>query len=200
MQKQRQRLCAISSLCVFLSSSAALAADKKPKVIPAAPKDAIEVVGHIPSTGRPVTRFLSTQHYSSYYLYAEHEGGTNVTLIDITRAGQPTVLSDVAYAPSTGGGSESLLSVAGTAALVNSDPAAAAPAAAPQTLRIMDFSDPQHPKIGREFTGVTAIGRNDPRGLIYIANGDGIWILKQHFAEDPEVEKAYRDYILYGTR
>ncbi len=198
MRKQLQLLSAIFPLCVFLSSSA-LAADKKPKVIPAPPKDAIEVVGHIPSTGVPVTRFLSTQHYSSYYLYVEHEGGANVTLIDVTRTSQPAVLSDVAYAPSAGG-SESLLTVAGTAALVNSDPAAAAPAATPQTLRIMDFSDPLHPKIGREFTGVTAIGRSDPRGLIYIANGDGIWILKQHFAEDPEVEKAYRDYILYGSR
>lgn len=178
----------------------AVAGDKKPKTVPSPPKDAIEVVGHIPSTGAPVTRFLSTQHYSSYYLYVEHEGGANVTLIDVTRTGQPNVLSDVAYSPSTGGGSESLLTVAGTAALVNSDSATAAPASAPQTLRIMDFSDPQHPKISREFTGVTAIGRTDPRGLIYIANGDGIWILKQHLAEDPAVEKAYTDYILYGSR
>src|ERR1700679_4059449 len=127
MQKQRQRLSAIFPLCVFLWSSAAIAADKRRKVVPSPPRDAIEVVGHIPSTGVPVTRFVSPQHYSSYYLYVEHEGGANVTLIDVTRTGQPAVLSDVAYSPSTGGNSESLLTVAGTAALVNSDSAAATP-------------------------------------------------------------------------
>jgi hypothetical protein len=101
----------------------------------------------------------------------------------------------VSYSPD--GGSQSLLAVAGTAALVNSE-APAATAAAPQTLKIMDFSDPQHPKVAREFTGVTAIGRNDPRGLIFVANGDGIWILKQHLAEDPEMEKAYANYVMYS--
>src|SRR5580692_12170816 len=103
MRKRLQMLSAIFPICMFLCSSTAVAGDKKPKVIPSSPKDAIEVVGHIPSTGVPVTRFLSTQHYSSYYLYVEHEGGANVTLIDVTRTGQPTVLSDVAYAPSAGG-------------------------------------------------------------------------------------------------
>ena len=51
------------------------AKDKKPKTAPPAPKDEIEVVGHIPLTDGPVRRFLATQHYSSYYLYAEHDAG-----------------------------------------------------------------------------------------------------------------------------
>jgi hypothetical protein len=181
---------------LLVCSSGALAKDKKVKAAPAAPKDEIEVVGHIPLAGGPIARFSSTQHYSSYYLYAEHDGTANVTLIDVTKPSQPSVLADVPYAPD--GRSQSLLVVAGTAALVNSEPGVnAASSAAPQTLRIMDFSDPQHPKVAREFTGVTAIGRNDPRGFIFVANSDGIWILKQHLAEDPEVEKAYENYIQY---
>ncbi len=35
--------------------------------------------------------------------------------------------------------------------------------------------------------------------MIFVANGDGIWILQQHLAEDPEVDKAYDDYVLYGS-
>jgi hypothetical protein len=177
---------------VLAGGSAADAKDKK--ATPAPPKDTIEVVGHIPLVGGPVTRFQSTQHYSSYYLYAEHNAGASVTLIDVTKATKPSVLTDVSYSP--GGASESLMVVAGTAALVNSEPAATP--SAPQTLKIMDFSDPQHPKVSREFTGVTAIGRNDQRGLIFVANNDGIWILQQHLAEDPEVVKAYEDYVLYN--
>ena len=90
------------------------------------------------------------------------------------------------------------MAVAGTAALVNSELGIPVSAGAPQTLKIMDFSDPLHPKVAREFTGVTAIGRNDPRGLIFVANQDGIWILQQHLADDPEMEKAYANYVMYA--
>ncbi len=179
---------------LLVCASAAHAKDKKVKTPPSPPKDEIEVVGHIPLTGGAVTRLSSTQHYSSYYLYAEH--GASTTLIDVTKVAQASVLADVAYSPA--GGSQSLLAVAGTAALVNSEAGvSAAPAATPQTLKIMDFSDPQHPKVAREFAGVTAIGRNDPRGLIFVANADGIWILKQKLATDPEMEKAYANYVMY---
>jgi hypothetical protein len=169
------------------------AKNKNPK---ADPKDEIEVAGHIPVKGGPVSRFLATQHYSSYYLYAEHGAGKNVTLIDVTRISEPAVLADVAYPPD--GGSGSLSVVAGTAALVSSQPAAPAAAPSPQTIKIMDLSDPRNPKVAREFTGVTAMSRDDGRGLIFVANADGIWILKQHFALDPEVQRAYEDYVIYG--
>ena len=62
----------------------------------------------------------------------------------------------------------------------------------------MDFSDLLHPKVAREFAGVTAISRDQGRGLIFLANPEGIWILHQTFAEDPEVEKAYANYVLYS--
>jgi hypothetical protein len=188
----------LSSLLILagVTTLAPLADAKKP---PAPPKDAIEVVGHIPLTDGPVNRFLSTQHYSSFYLYAEHESGKNATLIDVTHSNQPAVLGDVAYAPN--GGSNSLSVVTGTAALVSSEPAngpAASSATQPQTIRIMDFSDPKNPTVAREFAGVTAVSRDAGRGLIFVANADGIWILRQHFAEDPAVQKAYEDYVLYA--
>ncbi len=137
-------------------------------------------------------RFLSTQHYSNYYLYAERENGGNATLIDITKTDQPNVLGDMT--------SGNLTMVAGTAALVSSEPVASGAAQPPQTIKIMDFSDPREiQKVAREFTGVTAMSRDDQRGLIFVANADGVWILQRHFAEDPEVQRAYEDYVIYGS-
>ena len=181
---------------LLVLSIAVQAKDKKPKVAPKQPQDEIEVVGHIPLTSGPVRRFLSTQHYSSSYLYAEHDAGQGVTLIDVTKVSKPAVLADVAY-PSSGG-SGSLFAVAGTAVLVSEEQGVATPVVTPQTIRIMDFSDPQHPKVAREFVGVTAISRDQGRGLIFVANPEGIWILHQTLAEDPEVEKAYANYVLYS--
>ena len=174
---------------------AAHAKNKTPNAVPPGPNDEIQVIGHIPLTDGSVGRFLATQHYSSYYLYAESDAGKGVTLIDVTNASRPAVLATVPY---SSGGSGSLAAVAGTAALVTSAPAAPASAAAPQTIRIMDFSDPRNPRVAREFTGVTAMSRDDRRGLIFVANTEGIWILQQRLAQDPEVEKAYANYVLYS--
>jgi hypothetical protein len=44
---------------------------------------------------------------------------------------------------------------------------------------------------------VTAIDRDDRRGLIFVANPEGVWILHQNRAEDPEVEKAYAHHVIY---
>ena len=172
------------------------AINRKHKSSPSQPLDAIKVVGHIPLASDPITRFVCTQHYSSDYLYAEHGAGKDITLIDITKTDQPSVLANVPDAPD--GGSEGLVAVAGTAALVSTEQGNPTAAPTPQTLRIMDFSDPQHPKIAREFTGVTAIGRDEKRGLVFVANSAGIWILQQDFAEDPKVEAEYTRYVLYN--
>jgi len=173
----------------------AQAKDKKVKAPPQDPQDEIVVVGHVPLTNGAVKRFVATQHYSSYYLYAEHDAGKNVTLIDVTKPARPALLADVAY-PSNGD-SATLFAVAGTAALVADGPVQTAASVPPQTIRIMDFSDPFHPKVAREFTGVTAITRDDRRGLIFVANAEGLWILSQHFAEDPEVEKECEHHVIY---
>jgi hypothetical protein len=165
------------------------AKDKKPKL---PPQDSIEVVAHIALTTGPVLRLLTTDHFSSHYLYAEHGAGAPVTLIDTTQASHPAVLAEVAYPTS---GSDSLVVVSGTAALVTTG--GAPPPPVPQTIRILDFSDPRNPKIAREFTGVTAINRDDRRGLIFLANADGVWILHQSRADDPEVEKAYAHHVIY---
>jgi hypothetical protein len=188
------RYVAILALGIALPHAAPLwGKDKKPKSPDNPPQDSIEVVAHIPSTTGAVRRFLSTDHYSSHYLYAEHDAGSSVTLIDISSSNRPNVIGEVAYPAGAGAGS--LVVVDGTAALAT-DSDSPKPAA-PQTLRIFDFSDPQHPKVAREFVGVTAIDRDNSRGLIFLANAEGIWILHQNRAQDPEVEKAYAHHVIY---
>ena len=70
--------------------------------------------------------------------------------------------------------------------------------ASPSVVRIMNFTDPSHPKIAREFQGVTAITRDIRRRLIFLADSEGIWILREHLAEDPEIVQEYSDYVQYG--
>ena len=159
-------------------------------------QDRITVVAHVPLSGGAVTRFISTQHYDRSYVYAEHESGKSLTLIDVTNANRPEVLGEMAYPGSST--SASLLAATGNVALVSDSPAVETKAAAPQTLRIMDFSDPAHPVVAQEFKGITATSRDTGKNLILLANADGIWILQQHFGEDPAVDREYDYKVVYG--
>jgi len=67
-----------------------------------------------------------------------------------------------------------------------------------QIIRIMNLSDPLHPSVAQEFKGVTATSRDLQPGVILLANADGIWVLQQHFALDPAVERSYAYKVWYG--
>ena len=47
-----------------------------------------------------------------------------------------------------------------------------------QTIKLMDMSDPKNPRVVRTFTGVTGMYSEDDRHLIYITNGEGLWVVK----------------------
>jgi hypothetical protein len=42
----------------------------------------------------------------------------------------------------------------------------------------MDMSDPKNPRTAKTFTGVTSMFSEDGRHLIYLANGEGLWVVK----------------------
>jgi len=185
------------SMAVFfmfvLTAPSGFAKDKKPKPAPKESQDEISVVGHIAAEGRTIRRFVTTTHFSRYYLYGELADGT-MTLLDVTKPSQPAVIAELA---ATDTGAHNIVVVAGTAALVTDGDAPPAPPEPPHTIKILDFSDPRHPAAVREFQGVTAVTRDDRRGLIFLANREGIWILHQNLAIDPEVEKEYARRVLY---
>jgi len=142
-----------------------------------------------------VEHLLPTEHYGRYYLYVERQEGKEITVLDVTKAEVPFRVADVWY--STNGRPNHLLVATGTAALVTS--CAGSPTEeAQESVRVVSFADPVHPRVTREFNHVTAIARDEARGLIFLANPEGIWVLQEHAALNPAVSKAYKDYVLYN--
>jgi hypothetical protein len=178
---------------VLLASATLLCAKDHHAKNQSNPQDEIEVVAHVPLTDGAVTRFHETQHYRRNYLYVEHASQQNVTLIDVTKVNQPAVLAEMKY-PSNA--SDNLVAVTGNAALVSENSSASATPATPQTLRIMSFADAAHPTVKQQFDGVTAMARDEQRGLIFLANADGLWILQQKYAMDPEFVKEWEHMML----
>jgi hypothetical protein len=155
------------------------AKDKHPKAAPAQPQDRIAIEAHIAFSDGPVTHFVATQHYDRSYVYAERGAGKPATLIDVTNPSHPRVLAN-----------SSPEAPLGDVLLVDGE---AAPA---QTIRLMNFSEPKNPKVTKQFEGVTAIEKVGR--LTLLANGEGIWILSEHRAQDPSVEDRYARKVIYG--
>jgi len=158
---------------------------------PAPPQDQIVVNAHIAVPQSAITGFEFTRHYNRRYVYAQRTGEPPI-LIDITRLDAPKVLSTLSVSGDSG--SQNLLAVAGTA-VVASDAAPLADPPKSRTIRIIDYSDVAHPKVTNEFKDVTAISNQN--GLILLANPEGIWILSQKLAEDPEEEAEYARRVVY---
>jgi hypothetical protein len=178
-------------VAIALMSPAARAKNKHDKQAP--PQDQIVVEAHIPLPQGAITGFSVTRHHNRRYAYAQRAAGEAPLLIDITKLNAPKVLSTLTA--SGDAGSVNLFAVAGTA-VVASDGAAVTGPPKPQTIRIIDYSDAAHPKVTKEFTGVTAISNQN--GVILLANPEGIWILSQKLAEDPDEEARYARKVVYG--
>jgi len=183
----------LAALCPF---ALAQAKDGSARKSQPAPQDKIDVVGRISLPPGSITGLVPTRHFSSDYLYAEYEGGRKVVLVDVTKPGQASVVSDLAFPAS--GAPNSIIAVAGTSALAAGSQPSPVAIASPTSVKIMSFSDFEHPRVLREFSGITAIGRDDSRGLIFLADSGGVWILQEQPAEDPAVEAAYANYVLYN--
>jgi len=190
----------ISKIAVFMMVAmvaSSFTASAKSKAKPAAqPQDQINVLANVPVTGGPITRFTMTQHYSRSYLYLEHASHL-LTLVDVTDAQHPTVVANLDL-PATG--SETVLTAAGDAALISSE-SASSPTPAPvkeKTMTIVSFADRAHPQTIRQFNKVTCSGVDDHRGLVFVANDEGLWILHRNPAEDPEVQERYAHEVLYN--
>jgi hypothetical protein len=195
----RNRYHRLAAILIAAGICSGVLGAKTKKAAAAPPQDQITVEAHIGLTSGPVTGFVTTQHYSSTWVYAEHEDGKGATILDVSRPAHPKIVSEIS--------SGTLLSVNGTTALSiggpsdspqSDSPLADAPkAGAPKTIRLMDFSDPEHPKVTRQFDGVTAV-QPVGRGLILLANPEGVWILSEHLADDPAVDERYARKVLYG--
>jgi len=114
------------------------------------------------------------------YLYVQQASKLGFMIVDVSKPEKPNLLKRTA---------ESSQATAGNLEMVSPDVAIAeAPEKKPTTLtssnrptetvRVLDLSDPRNPKTLQEFNGVTSLLPDGGHGLIYLANNQGLWILR----------------------
>ena len=68
----------------------------------------------------------------------------------------------------------------------------------PRSVKVMNFAEAANPRVVQEFANVTGFLRDANRGLVYVFNNAGLWILRESPAPDEELQKQYEHDVLYN--
>jgi hypothetical protein len=186
----------VDRVLTLLILSTLIASNAVAKTKSEPPTQKASVIAHLPLPGTPVSQLLLRQQGSKEYLYIQQTEKDGFTVVDVTQPDRPNVVKDVTL---PGKGSDEKLEMLGNGLALAETPDSSAAggtqhalsleksqsgssATAPRTesIRVLDLSDPKNPRTLQTFDGVTKVVAEDVRNLIYITNGEGLWILRHN--------------------
>jgi hypothetical protein len=160
----------------------------------AIPSDNIDVIGHLVLPNASVTNLKTSEHQSRQFLQLQDTKHRTLMLVDVTDAAHPAIIKQL-HLP-TELADSTLAVLVGDIALVTDTQS---PEVHISSASLVNFADPDHPSTVRKFNNVSAIRTDEGRGLIYLVDKDGLWILREKLApEDKELEQEYTRYVFYS--
>lgn len=162
-----------SAVGIVLFAPAVFANDK-PTEVPA------EVIAHLPLKDAPGSEMLLQTKGDKQYLYVQKASKQGYMVVDVSKPSIPSLLNVNVTGDATAG----TLQMAGPDAALAEVPdkngtgllhSTVSPTA---TVKLLDLTDPAHPKVLQTFNGVTGTLQDPKRALIYLANKDGLWVLR----------------------
>ena len=159
----------------------------------AVPADNIVVIGHIPLPNAAITSLKTSEHRKRQFLQLQDTKHRTFMLVDVTDASHPTVVKQLQLPAEPA--EATLAALAGDVALVTDTQT---PELHISSAALVDFADPAHPATVRKFNNVSALRTDEGRGLIYLVDKDGLWILQEKSASEKEIEAEYDRYVLYS--
>lgn len=146
----------------------------KPTDVPAT------VIAHLPLPQATGTQMLLQKEKGKQFLYVQQASKQGFMIVDVTRPDKPSLLKRTAQSDqATAGNLEMVSPDIAIAQAPEKNPTTLTSSNHPtETVRVLDLSDPRNPKTLETFTKVTSLLPDGGHGLIYLANNDGLWILR----------------------
>lgn len=147
----------------------------------------INVAGHLDLQGMPVKQIISQQRGDKRYLFLRRADKNAFEIVDVTDPAHPVLVARNALAEPRGASVD--LPAPGSALAIAFVPdrssgsavgTSSAPSLPTESIRLIDLSDPRHPKTIKTFDGVTSVATDDGRKLVFLANKEGLWIVAHH--------------------
>jgi hypothetical protein len=150
-------------------------------VRPSVADEEIRVLGNLPLKGMRVDQMFVQQWDNKYYLYLHQPSDDIFALVDVTNPDKPTLLNRNALKGTAPEGpvGPSPLAITATEEGKSRQAAAELPM---RTVNFVDMSDPKSLKTIKTFKGVTSMYSDDARKLVYLVNGEGLWIVRHRNA------------------
>jgi hypothetical protein len=169
------RVCVIFLAAIAVVSVPTMAGKTKPTEVPA------KVIAHLVLQEAPGSEMLLQKRGDKEYLYVQKASKKGFMVIDVEKPSLPSLVR--VSAPSSQATAGTLEMAGPDVALAeipdkNSKGVIRSTDSPTETVKILDLSDPTSPKVLQTFVGVTSLLSDAGRGLIYLTNNDGLWILK----------------------
>ena len=138
------------------------------------------VIGHLPLPQATGNQMLLQKDEGKSYLYVQQAAKQGFMIVDVTKPEFPALLKRTAELNKATTGNLQMVSPdIAIAEAPERKPGTLTSSAHPtETVRLLDLSDPRNPKTLQEFNGVTSLLPDGNHGLIYLTNGQGLWILR----------------------
>jgi len=148
------------------------------------------VIAHVRLDGGSATRMVLMEKKGKEYLYLGLASSSGVCVFDVTTPAVPRKLERFAGA---GGAQATDFQLVGDTLAVSSrgGEAISSPDSAPHSVTILNMTDPTNPKSIQTFAGVTSVVADNARGLIYLSNDEGLWIVQANQPRKMETDDKY---------
>jgi len=132
------------------------------------------VIAHVPLEGAVANQMYLQARGDKRYLYIDQGTNQGYTVVDITKPAQPNIVKHV-----TSGKVQVMGPDLALAEAPEQSKTVARSHAPTESVTVLDTSDPANPKAVQTFQGVTSVLQDSVRGLIFLTNNEGLWILQQ---------------------
>ncbi len=138
-----------------------------------------KLIAHLSMPGGAARQMFLRRQGKTQYLYVQRSSHPGYTVIDVTKPAHPRVVNRAPL---------ETLTVVGSGLVVTEAPPKPATAlgttqeargsdAVSESIQLVEVSDPAEAGTVQTFSGVASVLADDARGLIYVANRMGIWIV-----------------------
>ena len=162
----------LGAMAVILALATGAFAKKPDKPSPPA-----SVIAHVALEGAVANQMYLQARGDKRYLYIDQGTNQGYTVVDISKPAQPSIVKH-----ETSG----KVQVVGPDLAITEAPEQSKTVARSHTptesVTVLDTSDPANPKTVQTFQGVTSVLQDSARGLIFLTNNEGLWVLQQTVA------------------
>ena len=141
-------------------------------------EEEIQVLANLPLQDIKVNQMFVKEWNHKTYLYLHQPKEDTYALVDVTKPEKPALVSRDAIKGSAPEGPVADSPLAITTTKEDGSSAKVAAELPTQTINFVDMSNPKEVKTVKTFKGVTSMYSDDANKLVYLVNGEGLWIVR----------------------